>query len=262
MENPRWLSDALRAHAHTLSQVMDDELRARPTPPARYERVFDDGTFMLLRCCPPAKEALPNEAFELRFSERNPHPDPNALVHMGAALAHLRREAVLIADERETPHISVSLTATARTTPGMLLHAYNNQRAEFTGSVLMHQAQGGVLEQKIRGLPAHTLVCESRDGKVHEYIMTFDRPMTPEALQQIGARIAGWCSTADEGTNEQMHHVREALNVPGKKESYQVVVGPSFEGARNALTIMVPEGFTYSSLALTTLCEQAQQRKL
>lgn len=262
MENPRWLTEETRTHAQALSQAMDDELRARPTPPARYERVFDDGRFMLLRCCPPAKEALPYEAFELRFSERNTHHDPQALVRMGAALAHMRREPVLIGDENEAQDISVSLTATPRTTPSMLLRAYDEQRAEFKSSALMHQAQADVLAQRFSTLPAHTLACESRDGKVHEYTMTFARPMAPEALQRMGARIAHWCNDADEGTNEQMQQLRETLNVPGKQDAYQVVAGPSFEGANNALTIMVPEGFTYSSMALQQRSEHSQHRNV
>lgn len=262
INNPKWLSEDLHEHAQQLSQAMDAQLRARATPPNRYERVFDDGAFMLFRCCPPARGGLNYEAFELRFSPDNARPDPQALVRMGAALAHLRSENVLIGDENEANDVSVSLTATPATTPEMLRRQYDEQRAEFKGSALMHHAHIDVLAQKFGTLPPHHLVCESCDGKVHEYTLTFTRSMAPEAIKQIGERIAGWCNEADAGTNECMHSLRETLHISSAPDTYHVVAGPSYDGSKHALTVMVPEGFTYSSMALAKHCKQANCRSM
>lgn len=259
LENPKWLADDLRTHAQTLSHAMDAELRARPTPPNRFEPVFDDGVFMVLRCCAPPAGLARGEDFELRFSPDNARPDPQMLVRMGAALAHIRHETLLIGDERESQDISVSLTATPFTTPNMLMRGYNAQCNEFKTSVLMHRVQADVLANKFSTLPPYSLTCVSRNGKILEYSMAFKRPMAPEQLKQIADRIAGWCNQADEGTNEGMQQLRETLNVRRPRDAYQVVAGPAHEGSNNALTLMVPEGFIYSAMALSDLADKSHR---
>lgn len=261
MENPRWLTEETRTHAQALSQAMDDELRVRPTPPKRFERVFDDGTFMLLRTSCDARGKAPAEPFELRFSEKNARPDPSALVHMGVALAHLRGVPMLIADERETPHVSVSFTAYPHHAPEALLSRYEHERAAFMGAALMHHAQVDVLVGKFRNLPQHRVVHEAADGPIHEYRLTFSRPMPLEKLAAIAATIAGWCNQADAGTHEQMQQLRDMFHARRHPHEPQVTVGPE-HASTDTLTLMVPESFGYSSMALTALCEQALHRRV
>lgn len=245
------MTDASSADVWEFSQHITRALASAFDPASRrVQHIFDNGVFAVY---------AGGSGIELRFSEANEKPRPEALIAMAVALAKLRDTPIELCDERPKQHIGASVTVHPWQGVHEVRACYEKEVNAYSGFSLTFDAQVNALVEALSILPGCSI--EADEGAPDEtrlYRICFTRAHPPAVMADMARRIMQLCNRADEGTDARTAKLIEAL---GEDASHlrtgRVVAGVADHDGRELL-VSVPANFTFSHSALDILCDAAR----